>query len=161
MRRLKFHEKKLLKKVDFIDWELDRNVHEVTAVKRYHLKDRTEYVFYKKLAREVRELAAKIKELDVKDAFRVEMSRRLIDKLYHLGVIATKGGLDLCASVTASSFCRRRLPVVLVKLHMAEHLKAATMFVEHGHVRVGPELITDPAYIVSRYVRYPASVWQF
>lgn len=33
---------------------------------------------------------------------------------------------------------------------MAENLKAATQFVEQGHVRVGPELVKDPALLVTR-----------
>jgi len=33
---------------------------------------------------------------------------------------------------------------------MSEHLKAATDLIEHGHVRVGPEMVKDPAFLVSR-----------
>ncbi|ESP04975.1 hypothetical protein LOTGIDRAFT_101919, partial [Lottia gigantea] len=44
----------------------------------------------------------------------------------------------------------RRLPVVMFKLNMAETLKAATTFIEQGHIRVGPEVITDPAFLVTR-----------
>lgn len=35
---------------------------------------------------------------------------------------------------------------------MAENLKAATQFVQQGHVRVGPELVKDPAFLVPRFV---------
>ncbi len=43
MRELKFHEKKLLKKVDFYDWKTENNVHETKVVRRYHLQDREDY----------------------------------------------------------------------------------------------------------------------
>jgi U3 small nucleolar ribonucleoprotein protein IMP3 len=33
---------------------------------------------------------------------------------------------------------------------MAENLKAAVTFIEQGHVRVGPETISDPAFLVTR-----------
>ena len=33
---------------------------------------------------------------------------------------------------------------------MAQTLQAAVKFVEQGHVRVGPERVADPAYLVSR-----------
>ena len=33
---------------------------------------------------------------------------------------------------------------------MAETLKEAVTFIEQGHVRVGPEVVTDPAFIVTR-----------
>ena len=49
-----------------------------------------------------------------------------------------------------SAFCRRRLPVILQKLKMAETVKEAVMFIEQGHIRVGVETITDPAFHVTR-----------
>ena len=33
---------------------------------------------------------------------------------------------------------------------MSETIKGATDLIEHGHVRVGSELIKDPAFLVSR-----------
>ena len=33
---------------------------------------------------------------------------------------------------------------------MAETLREAVTFIEQGHIRVGPEAITDPAFLVSR-----------
>jgi U3 small nucleolar ribonucleoprotein protein IMP3 len=33
---------------------------------------------------------------------------------------------------------------------MCETLKEAVTFIEQGHVRVGPEVVTDPAFIVTR-----------
>ncbi len=69
---------------------------------------------------------------------------------YSMGLIPTKWSLDLAERVTASCFCRRRLPVVMVRSKMADSIKLATQFVEQGHVRVGPEVIKDPAFLVTR-----------
>ena len=33
---------------------------------------------------------------------------------------------------------------------MAENVPAAVKFIEQGHVRVGPEVVSDPAYLVTR-----------
>ena len=44
MRQLKYHEKKLLKKVDFFNWKEDQNVREGTIIRRYHLLNREDYV---------------------------------------------------------------------------------------------------------------------
>ncbi|KAJ3330536.1 Small subunit (SSU) processome component [Blyttiomyces sp. JEL0837] len=33
---------------------------------------------------------------------------------------------------------------------MAETVKAAVTYVEQGHIRVGPETVSDPAYLVTR-----------
>ncbi|KAL1245021.1 U3 small nucleolar ribonucleoprotein IMP3 [Trichinella patagoniensis] len=98
MRKLRYHERKLLKKVDFINWQVDNNLHESKIMQRYRLKSHEEYTSYSKLSHEVRELARKIKELDPKDPFRVESSRLLIDKCYAIGLIPTRRGLDLCDS---------------------------------------------------------------
>lgn len=67
-----------------------------------------------------------------------------------MAIIPTKWDLALCDKVTASSFCRRRLPVIMVKNKMAQTVRMATQFIEQGHVRVGPELVKDPAFLVTR-----------
>jgi ribosomal protein S4 len=46
--------------------------------------------------------------------------------------------------------CRRRLSTVLVRLKFCEHLKEAVTYIEQGHIRVGPETVTDPAFLVTR-----------
>jgi len=38
----------------------------------------------------------------------------------------------------------------MVRLHMAETVKEAVTFVEQGQVRIGPDVVTDPAYLVTR-----------
>lgn len=68
-----------------------------------------------------------------------------------MGVLATKSKIsDLENKVTVSALCRRRIPVVMCRLKMAETVSDAVTFVEQGHVRVGPNVITDPAYLVTR-----------
>ncbi|XP_067846904.1 U3 small nucleolar ribonucleoprotein protein IMP3 [Heptranchias perlo] len=150
VRKLKFHEEKLLKKVDFISWEVDNNLSEVKVLRRFRIQRREDYTKYNKLSREVRELARKIRDLNEKDSFRAKSTRRLLEKLYSAGLVPTRQGLHLCEKVTASSFCRRRLPTIMVKLRMAQNLKTAITFIEQGHVRVGPEVITDPAFLMTR-----------
>lgn len=70
---------------------------------------------YNKLSRTIRELAKRISEIDAKDPFRTEMSAQLLEKLYVLGLIPTKWDLNNAVNISASSFCRRRLPVVMVR----------------------------------------------
>lgn len=97
-------------------------------------------------------MARQIKELDPKSVFRVEATAQLLEKLHRLGLIPTKRGLELADKVTASSFCRRRLPVVMVRSQMAENLKTAVTFIQQAHVRVGPQVVMDPAFLVTRNV---------
>uniref|UniRef100_A0A336KVL8 U3 small nucleolar ribonucleoprotein protein IMP3 n=1 Tax=Culicoides sonorensis TaxID=179676 RepID=A0A336KVL8_CULSO len=150
VRKLKYHEQKLLKKVDFVNWKCDNNLHEVKILKKFHIQKRDDYTTYNKLAFEIREAAAKISQLDAKDPFRTEVSAQLLEKLYVLGLIPTKWDLENASKIPASAFCRRRLPVVMVRNKMAQNLTDATKLIEQGHVRVGTEVVKDPAFMVSR-----------
>ena len=38
----------------------------------------------------------------------------------------------------------------MTRLRMAENVPAAVKFVEQGHVRVGTEVVTDAAFLVTR-----------
>lgn len=67
-----------------------------------------------------------------------------------MGLSPGKDNLKLADRVNATSFCRRRLSVVLVRSHMAENMRSAVKFIEAGHVRVGPEVIKDPAMLITR-----------
>ncbi|XP_023172517.1 U3 small nucleolar ribonucleoprotein protein IMP3 [Drosophila hydei] len=150
VRKLKYHEQKLLKKVDFITWKVDNSSNENKILRRYHIQKREDYTKYNKLSREVRELAEKIAKLDATDPFKAEASTMLMNKLHALGVSNDHFSLETASKMCASNFCRRRLPVVMVKLRMSENLKHATDLIEQGHVRVGPEMVKDPAFLVSR-----------
>jgi len=78
------------------------------------------------------------------------MTEQLIEKLYNMGVIDSKSSLHPVEHVEASDFCKRRLPVIMVRIKMAETLKVAVTFIEQGHVRVGPTVVSDPAFLVTR-----------
>ncbi|KAJ6733369.1 30S 40S RIBOSOMAL PROTEIN [Salix koriyanagi] len=67
-----------------------------------------------------------------------------------MGVIPSRKSLALCDRLSVSSFCRRRLSTVLMRLKFAEHLKEAVTNIEQGHLRVGPEIVTDPSFLVTR-----------
>ena len=150
VRKLKYHEQKLLKKVDFISWKSENNIREVKVLRKYHLQKREDYTKYNKLCGSVLSLVAKIKDLDQKDPFRIEATNKLLQKLFDLGIISSQKNLSVCEKISTSSFCRRRLPVVMVRLKMAEQIKDAVKYIEQGHVRIGPEVVMDPAFLVSR-----------
>lgn len=78
------------------------------------------------------------------------MTDQLLQKLFDLGIINTQKSLQKADEITASALCRRRLPVVMVRLKMAETIKTAVEFVEQGQVRIGPNVVTDPAFLVTK-----------
>jgi U3 small nucleolar ribonucleoprotein protein IMP3 len=149
MRKLKHHENKLLRKVDFLSWR-GENKSEGQVLRRYHIQRREDYMAYARLSGMVTRLTAKLKQLPPSSATRIDCTELLLDRLFKMGLVATASSLAKAEALPASAFCRRRLPVVMVRLRMAETLREATRLVEQGQVRVGPECVTDPAYLVTR-----------
>ena len=99
----------------------------------------------------LRQLAHRLTLLPPDNAVRRKTEKLLLDKLYDMGVLSTASKLSAVENaVTVSAFARRRLPVVMTRLRMAEHLRAAVTMIEQGHVRVGTEVVTDPAFLVTR-----------
>ncbi|PXF49970.1 U3 small nucleolar ribonucleoprotein imp3 [Gracilariopsis chorda] len=150
MRKLKYHEYKLLRKADFLKWKRERNLREVKVARRYHLSNPEEYHQYSKIVGDVKQLCAKIQELKPDDPVRIQRTDDLMTKLYDMGIISLKSGLEECSKVTVSAICRRRLPVVMKRLKFAETLTEATTLIEQGHIRIGPTQVKDPAMLITR-----------
>ncbi|KAI5950792.1 imp3 [Candida jiufengensis] len=151
VRALKHHEKKLLRKVDFLEWKQDQGHRDTQVMRTYHIQNREDYHKYNKICGDVRKLANKLSLLKPTDPFRIKHEQLLLEKLYNMGILATKSKIsDLENKITVSAICRRRIGVVMCRLKMAETLTDAIKFIEQGHVRVGPNVITDPAYLVTR-----------
>lgn len=145
MRKLKYHEKKILRKVDFVNWK--NNVKEVAIMRRYNIS-RNEYQSYFKLCLEIKQMAQQI--IDLKDdQTKVILTDILIEKLYNMGLIKTKR-LKKCLTVDVKAFCRRRLPIYIVQSGMFNGpVSVAVKYIQHGHVRIGPQVVRDPATFVT------------
>jgi U3 small nucleolar ribonucleoprotein protein IMP3 len=149
MRELKYHEKKLLKKVDFLKWKSDQSLKINQILSKYGIQRRDDYIKYNQLAGQITKLTNRLVKLPPTDPYRIKVTEQLVAKLYGMGVIHTKS-LNNCAKLSTSAFCRRRLSVVLVRLQMAANMKESITLIEQGHVRVGPEIVNDPAFLVTR-----------
>jgi U3 small nucleolar ribonucleoprotein protein IMP3 len=149
MRELKFHEKKLLKKVNFLEWKSTNTAREHLVMSKYHLRDREEYVKYNRIAGKITKISEALARLKESDPVRASITRKLVNKLYGIGIIKNKKLVD-CTKVTVSSFCERRLPMIMKNMHMVPSSKDATRFVEHGHVRLGSKIVYDPSAIISK-----------
>jgi len=111
------------------------------------------YTRYNKLCGSLRSYAHRIALLPAADRFRTKMESALLSKLYDMGVLTSTAKLsDVDNKLTVAAFCRRRLAVVMTMSKMAETVSAAVKFIEQGHVRVGPDAITDPAFLVTRHM---------
>ena len=96
MRQLKHHEKKLLRKVDFLNWKKTNNVHEMKVLRKFHISDREDYTRYRKLVGKVQQMVSILRKLPSSDADRIRMSEALLDKLHQMAVIPTGKLLDEC-----------------------------------------------------------------
>lgn len=86
----------------------------------------------------MKHLCNKLQDLSVDDTVRITRTEHLLAKLYDMGIIPMKISLDECYKITVSAICRRRLPVVMVRLKFAKNLTEAVTLIEQGHLRIGP-----------------------
>ncbi|KAI5185876.1 U3 small nucleolar ribonucleoprotein IMP3 [Nematocida homosporus] len=149
MRHLKYHEQKLLRKVDLLDWKGTSSQREHLITQRFKLEDRETYVRYSLVVGKIRRLALALAKLNDNDDVKIQMVKELVAKLHTLGLVKGKSLLD-CAKVGVSSFCRRRLSTIVADLKMVPDIKTAANFIKHGHIKVGTQIINDPGLIISR-----------
>lgn len=149
MRKLKFHEQKLLKKVNFLEWKRTNTTREQLVTSKYLLKSRDEYKKYNLVVGMVKRLSETLSRLPDSDPTKIAVTKRLVTLLYDAGLIHSKKLLD-CTKVNVSSFCERRLPMVLVKKKFVQKFAHADEFVQHGHVRLGTRVVSDTSMLVSR-----------
>ncbi|KAJ1678836.1 U3 small nucleolar ribonucleoprotein imp3, partial [Spiromyces aspiralis] len=103
VRKLKHHEQKLLKKVDFLEWKNEHNLREIQVMRRYNLEKREEYIKYNKLVGEIRKIAYKISLLDPRDPYRTKSEEQLLNKLYNMGIITAKKPFSQIERISVSS----------------------------------------------------------
>lgn len=155
VRKFKHHEQKLLRKVDFVTYKSDNEHRDAAVCRRYCIQKPSDYTAYNRLCGSLRQLAHKLTLLPPDDPVRIRYEDLMLEKLFEMGILSTggsgKGKLsDVEHKVTVSAMARRRLGVVMTRLRMADTVQAATKFIEQGHVRVGTEVVTDPAFLVTR-----------
>ncbi|MDI1489936.1 MAG: U3 small nucleolar ribonucleoprotein imp3 [Ramalina farinacea] len=151
VRKLKHHEQKLLRKVDFTTYKSDNNHREAAILRRYCIQTPSDYSKYNRLSGSLRQLAHQLSQLDPQDPVRLKHEKLLLEKLYDMGILSQGTKLsEVEKQVSVSKFARRRLGVVMTRLRMAETVQGAVKFIEQGHVRVGTEVVTDPAFCVNR-----------
>ena len=114
---------------------------------------REDYQSYNRLAGSIRSLLHRLSQLPAQDPFRSKMEASLLSKLYDMALVDAAASItDVDKKITVSAFCRRRLAVIMCKLKMCQTVKMAVQFIEQGHVRIGPDTMTDPAFLVTRFV---------
>jgi U3 small nucleolar ribonucleoprotein protein IMP3 len=126
MRPLKFHEKKLLKKVNLYEYKGENNLREIKVLRKYHVQRREDYrtyvsvmilylrIFtlqkiclrYNKIVGKIKKTINALKDLDPRDPFRQQTTDKILEKLWNMGLIPTQRRLEEADKVTVSTFCR-------------------------------------------------------
>ncbi|KAL8805628.1 MAG: hypothetical protein Q9223_005180 [Gallowayella weberi] len=151
VRKLKHHEQKLLRKVDFATYKSDSSHRAAAICRRYSIQTPSDYTKYNRLCGSIKSLAHSLSNLEPTDPVRLKHEKLLLEKLYDMGILSEGVKLsEVERKLGVSRLCRRRLGVVMTRLRMSETVTGAIKFIEQGHVRVGPEVVTDPAFLVTR-----------
>ncbi|ELA40717.1 uncharacterized protein VICG_02247, partial [Vittaforma corneae ATCC 50505] len=97
----------------------------------------------------IKKLSETLSRLSDNDPTKLVVAKKLINLLYDAGIISERKLVE-CTKVNVSSFCERRLPMVMVKKKMIKTFIHADEFVQHGHIRVGIKTVNDPSVLISR-----------
>ncbi|KAI4204716.1 MAG: hypothetical protein LQ348_001244, partial [Seirophora lacunosa] len=141
----------LLRKVDFTTYKSDSDHRAATVCRRYCIQATSDYTKYNRLCGSLKSLAHALSNLEPTDPVRLKHEKLLLEKLYDMGILSEGVRLaEVERKVGVSRMARRRLGVVMTRLGMSETVQGAVKFIEQGHVRVGVEVVTDPAFLVTR-----------
>ncbi|KAI9675143.1 MAG: Small subunit (SSU) processome component [Trizodia sp. TS-e1964] len=148
VRKLKHHEQKLLRKVSLTSFRTT-TPNRAAVIRRYMLQTPSDYDAYNALSGSLRRLAHRLAQLPPTSPVRLALEAQLLAKLHDVGVV--RGGqLSEVEKLGAGRFARRRLAVVMCRIGMVDSVQTATKVVEQGHVRIGPDVVTEPGVLVSR-----------
>ncbi|KAL3486342.1 hypothetical protein BJX62DRAFT_242041, partial [Aspergillus germanicus] len=124
VRKLKYHEQKLLRKVNLTTYKSDNAHREHSVINRYYLQNPLDYKKYSSIVGSLRQLAHKLSALDPdSDPVRQKLESEVLDKLWRMGILkqSREQGAGLSKierEVTVSAFCRRRLAVFMARSGM-------------------------------------------
>ncbi|KAL8975957.1 MAG: hypothetical protein Q9177_006947, partial [Variospora cf. flavescens] len=121
VRKLKHHEQKLLRKVDFTTYKSDSSHRAATICRRYCIQATSDYTKYNRLCGSLKSLAHALSNLEPTDPVRLKHEKLLLEKLYDMGILSEGVRLaEVERKVGVSRLARRRLGVVMTRLRMSE-----------------------------------------
>ncbi|EDO02535.1 hypothetical protein SS1G_05011 [Sclerotinia sclerotiorum 1980 UF-70] len=108
VRKLKHHEQKLLRKVDFTTYASDNNHRDAAVIRRYAIQKPGDYQKYNRLCGSLRQLAHKLTLLPPDSPARLKHEQLLLSKLHDMGILPSTASTSKLSSVeshvTVSAF---------------------------------------------------------
>ncbi|MCJ1236691.1 Small subunit (SSU) processome component [Varicellaria rhodocarpa] len=92
VRKLKHHEQKLLRKVDFTTYKSDNGHRDALVLRRYAIQKPSDYTKYNRICGSLRQLAHLLANLESSDPFRRKHEALLLEKCYDMGFLGSSSG---------------------------------------------------------------------
>ncbi len=135
-------------------WDRARLEREVQLVIKYGLRNKRELWRFQNILRKYRRVArdmlGKINLPGKEGEYAKVISRKVIEKLYKMGVLAENATLDDILNLTVENILERRLQTIVYRQGLAKTIKQARQLITHGHIEVNGRRVTSPSFIVTR-----------
>ncbi|MEM3431711.1 MAG: 30S ribosomal protein S4 [Candidatus Micrarchaeia archaeon] len=129
-------------------WDKERLKIENALLKKYGLKNMRELwrnsLIIKKVRREVRKL------FSLEDEIANARGKRIIDRLYNLGIVEKDIKIEDLLSLTVEDVLRRRLQTLVYDQGLAKNIRQARQLIVHGFIAVNGKKVNRPSYLVKR-----------
>ncbi|MEM0473596.1 MAG: 30S ribosomal protein S4 [Candidatus Aenigmatarchaeota archaeon] len=128
-------------------WDRARIEEERKLMKNYGLRRKREIwraaSYLRNFRQRARDLAAKRNE---------EEQKKLLEKLYRLGVLEKNSSLNDVLGLTVENILERRLQTIVYKKGLANTLRQARQLIVHGHIQIDGKSTKFPSFLVTRDV---------
>ncbi len=129
-------------------WQKDRLEEELRLVGEYGLRNKREIWRLRTMLSHFRSRARKL--LAIPEDVRKEEEKKLIRKLYKLGILDENATLEDVLNLTVEDFLKRRLQTIVFEKGIAKTIHQARQMITHRHIMVNGRIVTSPSYLVQR-----------
>lgn len=167
MRKLRFHESRLLRKTNFLKYEETVTEQDHKLISMYQIENRDQLVIYKRIVSMAKEISHSLAALSQMNERTADSQKNILpldmpahqkvveshirsftDKLYKHGLIR-KNNLKDAANLKISDLCERRVATLLKRQHFTNSIKEAVKLIKQGHILIGNKPIKSTDVLVT------------
>lgn len=125
-------------------WQRERINRETDFLYEYGLKNKREVWKAESQVRDLRREARKL------NASRDEQKEQeLVEKLQRLSILGDGAELTDILDLTLTDILERRLQTIIYRKGLANTMNQARQLVNHGHIRIGDQVVSIPSYLAT------------
>ena len=132
----------------FKPWDRELLMQELILIGEYGLRNKRELRRAESLLRKMRAVARSLYGLPPDE--RIEQEKKLLSKLYRLGILPDNASLDDVLKLTVRDILERRLQTIVYRKGLAKTIYQSRQMIVHRHIMVGDRIVDRPSYLVSR-----------